>query len=151
MNKLKLLLAAAIIVFASSAQANVLYFYGHVQSVSKVNAFIRTGDAVYFQISYSPGNFVITEAFAFVNKSSLNLLRSTNTSARVIIDDNPIDQVVQWSAFGPGFNVDVATTTNFTSIPCIEGFDLGRSFQIFYEGVVANGVITATPRTKTGQ
>jgi len=148
---MKTILTLILVLFSTIiTNANVLYAYGKVNSVG-TNPLIKVNDAVYFVISYNTSN-VITQADVTVDRSELHILRQNETpTSHVVIDENPADGTVQWAVLDSGiFSMDVATNTPGGVIPCIDSFDLGRSFQIFFNGIIANGTIIATPRTRTG-
>jgi hypothetical protein len=150
MKKAAAVLALVLGLMAQGVNANILYFYGKVDSVTPVNPLIKAGDAAYFEVEYSISTNAVSKANVTVHRSVLNLIRG-GSMAHVFIDANPADGAVQWSVFdGPNFVVDVASNAPGGVMPCIDNFDLGRTFQIFFNGIIANGTITALPRTRTG-
>lgn len=153
MNKKMVVMVVMVIgMMVSGVRGNVLYFYGKVDSVTGSNPFLKVGDSVAFTIYYSATNNVITRVTASVDAGVLPLVRQIETPAsHVFIDSDPSDGTVQWSVTDSGvFNADAASNTPGGVIPCIDSFDLGKTFQIFFNGVVANGTITALPRSRNG-
>lgn len=149
MKKTAVMIAMALSLMVSGVNANILYVYGKVDTVTGVNPLIKVGDAAYFRIVYSP-TFAVSNATVTVNDSMLNLAR-TNDGSTVFIDENPADGTVQWSlSNSPVISIDVASNTPGGVIPCIDNFDLGRTFQIFFNGIIANGTVTSKPVTRTG-
>lgn len=136
---------------AQGIHANVLDLYGIVTGVN-ANPLIKGGDAVYITASYSPSTGSITRLTATINGSVLNIIRVSGNGNFVSVDENAADGTVQWTVTtSSGTSVDVATNTPGGVVPCIEGFDLGRSFQIVINNIIATGTITAKPKTRTGQ
>lgn len=132
-------------------QANVLDFSGFVTSVN-ANPVIKVGDAVHIKVNYAPSSNVITRLTVSVNDSSLNLIRSLGNGNFVAIDENPVDGTVQWMVTtNSGTAVDVATNTSNGVIPCIDDFDLGKTFQIVLNDIIATGTVTQKPKTRLGQ
>lgn len=137
---------------AQEVKANVMYVYGKIDSVSGLNPYLKVGDAVYFKINYAASGGAVSRASVTVNDSVLNFIRTNDTSV-VFVDENPADGTVQWtlSTGNTGNSIDVASNTPGGVIPCIDSFDLGRSFHIDAGGgVSANGTVTAKPLTRTG-
>lgn len=134
---------------AQEIQANVLYLYGTVTSVG-TNPLFKVGDAVYFKINYNASGGGVTRVYVMVNESELNVTRTSDGST-VTIDENASDGTVQWKMNnGSVITFDVASNTPGGVIPCIDSFDLGRTFQVFFNGIIANGTVTAKPVTRTG-
>ena len=131
-----------------SLHANVLTFHGEINSTTP-NPLIKVGDDVFIKINYSPSNNNVNRVTVTVNDSMLNLVRA-NDRTFVVVDADPSDGTVQWGISGSSVNVDVATNTPGGVIPCIDDFDLGRTLQIFFNGINATGTVVATPNIRTG-
>jgi hypothetical protein len=119
--------------------------------VNTVNPLFKAGDALYVAINYNGSN-VITSADVTVDRNELHLLRQSEVPpSHVVIDENPVDGTVQWFINDSAvFGADVASNTPGGTMPCIDSFDLGRGFAVFFNGITANCTITATPRRRLG-
>ena len=152
MKKTMLATAIAMVLglMAQGVYANVLYVYGIVTSVTSVTPLVKAGDAVYLKVNYTQATGVVTRTTVTVNDSALNLARASDGSG-VTIDENPADGTVQWSySNSPNVTIDVASNTPGGVIPCIDSFDLGKTFQVFFNGITFSGTVTAKPQTRTG-
>lgn len=149
----KLILTIVVLSLGSViSNANVLYFYGKVDSVG-TNPLIRVGDAVAIAVTYNASNNTISQINASVNNSELQLVRQPGEMplSHVIIDGDPVDGTVQWAVLDSNvMSADAASNTPGGVVPCIDNFDLGRVFSIFFNGIIANGTITSAPRSRTG-
>lgn len=160
MKKLAMVLVAVMVCSAAQANPKVVQFYGWVTSVSATNQFAKPLDAVTILVNYNtmPNSFsgTITHADIMINQSVINFARS-HDGTYVYVDDNPSPDdpsgvgTVQWSILGGnGFSVDVATHTWLGVLPCIDQFDLGRQFEVYFGNVIIHGQIMAQPLARNG-
>lgn len=138
---------------AQGIYANVLDVYGVVTSASpSSNAYFKVGDGVKISARYQSQDGVVTELYMTVNNSVLNAIRAGGAPGNLLtIDENAADGTVQWRMVtGHGSTFDIASNTPGGVIPCIDSFDLGRTFQIVVGNIIVNGTVVAKPQNRTG-
>ncbi len=155
MRKMIVAVAMALGLMVQGVQANVAYVFGKIDSVSAANSYFKVGDAVMFKINYSsPGGVggAVSRANVTIDGSVYQFVRTNDTSV-FNLDENPADGTIQWvlSTGNTGNHFDVASNTPGGVIPCIDNFDLGRSFQVEVNGYTGTGTVLAKPITRTGQ
>lgn len=151
MKKTTAILAMVLGLLASGIQANVLDFAGIIISVNS-NPVIKVGDFVHIKVNYTASNGSINRLSASVDDSTFVLIRAAGFNNFVVVDQNPADGTVQWQfTTASGTNADVSFNTPSGTLPtCIaDPNNTGNAFQIVYGNIIANGIITAIPKTRT--